>query len=58
MDFSKMSDQEVLEKMNEVYGEYTLYWHEYAKRTQIQKNKPKVFSDGRGGYYEVRDEKN
>ena len=38
MDFSKMSDQEVLEKMNEIYGEYTLYWHEYAKRTQIQKS--------------------
>ena len=32
MDFSKMSDQEVLEKMNEIYGQYTLYW------TNIQKN--------------------
>ena len=58
MDFSKMSDQEVLEKMNEIYGEYTLYRHEYAKRTQMQKTKPKVFSDGRGGYYEVINEKN
>ena len=58
MDFSKMSDQEVLEKMNEIYGQYTLYWHEYAKRTQLQRGKTKIYSNGRGGCYEVRDEEN
>ena len=33
----KMSDEEVLERMNQLYGEYTLYWNEYAKRTQREK---------------------
>ena len=50
----KMTDQEVLERMNQLYGEYILYWNEYAKRTQRSKKKgTKVMSDGRGGVYEV-----
>ena len=50
----KMTDQEVLERMNQLYGEYILYWNEYAKRTQREKKGTKrVMSDGRGGVYEV-----
>ena len=49
----KMTDQEVLERMNQLYGEYILYWNEYAKRTQRGKRGTKVMSDGRGGVYEV-----
>ena len=50
----KMTDQEVLERMNQLYGEYILYWNEYARRTQRGKRGTKrVMSDGRGGVYEV-----
>ena len=50
----KMTDQEVLERMNQLYGEYMLYWNEYARRTQRGKRGTKrVMSDGRGGVYEV-----
>ena len=50
----KMSDEEVLERMNQLYGEYTLYWNEYARRTQRDKKGTKrIMSDGRGGVYEV-----
>ena len=49
----KMTDSEVLERMNQLYGEYMLYWNEYAKRTQRGKKGTKVMSDGRGGVYEV-----
>ena len=50
----KMTDQEVLERMNQLYGEYILYWNEYAKRTQRSKKGTKrIMSDGRGGVYEV-----
>ena len=54
----KMTDSEVLERMNQLYGEYMLYWNEYARRTQRSKkgtneSSTKVMSDGRGGVYEV-----
>ena len=53
----RMTDQEVLERMNQLYGEYMLYWNEYARRTQRSRNSSKkgtkVMSDGRGGVYEV-----
>ena len=55
----RMSDEEVLERMNQLYGEYTLYWNEYAKRTQRGKkgtnesSTKRVMSDGRGGVYEI-----
>ena len=28
----KMTDSEILERMNQLYTEYTLYWNEYTKR--------------------------
>ena len=28
----KMRDSEILERMNQLYMEYTLYWNEYTKR--------------------------
>ena len=28
----KMTDSEILERMNQLYSEYTLYWNEYTKR--------------------------
>ena len=28
----KMTDSEILERMNQLYKEYTLYWNEYTKR--------------------------
>ncbi len=47
----KMSDEELLERMNQIYGEYTLYWNEYSKRRHKKRETPKVMSDGRGGVY-------
>lgn len=47
----KMSDEELLERMNQIYGEYTLYWNEYSKRKHKKRGAPKVMSDGRGGVY-------
>ena len=47
----KMSDEELLERMNQIYGEYTLYWNEYSKRKHKKREAPKVMSDGRGGVY-------
>jgi hypothetical protein len=47
----KMSDEELLERMNQIYGEYTLYWNEYSKRKHKKRETPKVMSDGRGGVY-------
>ena len=28
----KMKDSEILERMNQLYMEYALYWNEYARR--------------------------
>ena len=28
----KMTDSEILERMNQLYTEYTLYWNEHARR--------------------------
>lgn len=32
MKFAKMTDAEVQERMNQLYGEYTEYWKELMKR--------------------------
>ena len=29
----KMTDEEIQERMNQLYREYTLYWNELAKRS-------------------------
>ena len=35
----KMKDEEIQERMNQLYREYTLYWNELAKRSLNRRNR-------------------